>query len=414
MRGLRAVVVSMVTLLSLIACEPNDGSGTDVMPTNTYTINGAEHHFGSVVATMIGDNIAFLASPTEGLRSVEAILASREYLYGAISPTLNNREFDLKSEKQIFTFISTLMGAELHSVAPELTDEIVEGRARILLADEVLTAEGHMQLANGNTLTFKVEAPAAGLAANENSLSRGDEVKPVRAAFYRVDNDVTTLYLTPGGISYFEELSEVSWYIYLSLRNEDMTGAAVNIATLSDFVFGLEDNVYTNKSFCISSADLDGASGLVAVAKLGDGRYSVELSLSVNGVAYSASFNGECISCDLEPERKSNYLIYNGAECALTSAAMTLVQGVWNIALQAADASVATVTIPQSFLDGNAKGFSQSADLTVTYDGRTYSKANGDSGTVTASLNEADSTLSLHFTNYTSLELDYSGPVTIR
>ena len=69
-------------------------------------------------------------------------------------------------------------------------------------------------------------------------------------------------------------------------------------------------------------------------------------------------------------------------------------------------------TAPATFFDGNARGFSQSADLTVSYEGVTYSKANGYSGTFTALYDESGETLSLSFTNYDNLELSYAGSVT--
>jgi hypothetical protein len=72
------------------------------------------------------------------------------------------------------------------------------------------------------------------------------------------------------------------------------------------------------------------------------------------------------------------------------------------------------LTAPQSFFNGNSYGFSQSADFTVSYNRRTYSKANGDSGTLTAIYNAETQNLELHFTNYAGLELSYKGQVTIK
>jgi hypothetical protein len=50
----------------------------------------------------------------------------------------------------------------------------------------------------------------------------------------------------------------------------------------------------------------------------------------------------------------------------------------------------------------------------VSYNRRTYSKANGDSGTMTAIYNADTHNLELYFTNYAGMEFSYKGEVTLK
>jgi hypothetical protein len=72
------------------------------------------------------------------------------------------------------------------------------------------------------------------------------------------------------------------------------------------------------------------------------------------------------------------------------------------------------LTAPQHFFNGTSYGFSQSADFMVSYNRRTYSKANGDSGTLTAVYNADTHNLELYFTNYAGMEFSYKGEVTLK
>ena len=62
----------------------------------------------------------------------------------------------------------------------------------------------------------------------------------------------------------------------------------------------------------------------------------------------------------------------------------------------------------------NGRGFSQSKEFTVEYDGRVYSKANGDSGTIASTYDEATHSLALDFFNNSDVKFNYTGQVTIK
>ena len=58
-----------------------------------------------------------------------------------------------------------------------------------------------------------------------------------------------------------------------------------------------------------------------------------------------------------------------------------------------------TITMPEKFWSFEVVGFSQNINISVSYDGTTWSKANKSSGTI-----------DIQFTNYNNCEFYYSGP----
>ena len=63
---------------------------------------------------------------------------------------------------------------------------------------------------------------------------------------------------------------------------------------------------------------------------------------------------------------------------------------------------------------GNSYGFSQSPNFTVSFDGKVFSKANGNNGTVTAYYKVRSQELELDFTDYNQLTFNYVGTVTVK
>ena len=77
--------------------------------------------------------------------------------------------------------------------------------------------------------------------------------------------------------------------------------------------------------------------------------------------------------------------------------------------LTVSNGNIITTTVPKDLFTGQATGFSRYPDLTVTYLDHTYSKANGDSGTIIASYDAESAYLDLEFIGYGDLSFVYSG-----
>lgn len=385
---------------------------------NTYVIDGKEYKFGSTAFMMVGENPAVVASPRLALQGAEKILESENYLYAAVSPLLNGVEFDLMTESTPYTLISTLAGALIECVAPEMTEEITSGKATFAIADKRATFQASLTLANGSQLAINITTLAEEkITINENTISRSEEKKPLRTAFYMNEEGMTYLYFTPAGIDYAEELEITTWYMYLMVSDDLIKNQTIDITSEATrngkFIVGLMDNLDSSRSWSITGDDLGGATGTLFVKRNGEGDYSTLLNLLYGGVEYKISFEGKCISCYDAPVVESNYIIFNGTKNHLTAATLDAKEEPWTLSLRVDNGESVVITAPANFFDGNAHGFSQSPLLSVSYKGETFSKANGNSGTLTLGLDQDLLTLEVAFTNYAGCDVAYSGSVTI-
>ena len=418
MRKLSIFLMSLAVCLFSVSCEREGGNESAELKANTYSVDGVEGALKSVAVMMVGENISVVATPEQGVASAEKILECENYLFTSVGPLLVNKEFDLKTESRLFTFISTLADAKLATVAPDKTNEITGGKAQFIYENDVLVVKAEMTLISGKVFKFHAKAEYS-VEMNENTIVRGNEEKPLRAAFYSESGNTTTLVLTPANIDYFEELEDASWYMQITVSNNLISGSNVDIESLGatdTFEFSVVDNVRNAKSFSIvyGFSDMSDVEGSFNIAKTGEAEYAININLSIADVAYKANFEGECLSEHKQQEVKTNYFIYNGTEYTTTGATLTKGESVWSVEVVASNGKSAVLNAPQQFfVQGGTYGFSQSQSFTVVCEGVTYSKANGSSGTVTLQYDDQNKLLTIDFTNYNNLQFNYSGSVAV-
>lgn len=385
---------------------------------NTFVIDGVERSFQTSSAMMVGENVALAATPEADGGSVENIMLNcNEYFYGAVSPLLVGKEFDLTTETKLFTFISTLVGASApDGIAPEMVELVSSGKALFTYQEGVVKLQVGIVFKDGARLAVNIEAKEE-VAINQNTITRGDEEKPVRAAFYMAEDGLTGLYMTPGGVDYFEELENAIWYMYLMIDDALMTGEEIDITTITDktFMLGIVDNLDYFNTWSIATGELQGATGTIKVSKTAgiEASYSLVVNILIGDIRFTASYDGEFVDYALAPEENNNYFIYNKTQTTITSASIDISSDVWVATLSLADGKSVVVTIPESMCNGNMCGFSQSDDITVTYDGTTFSKAAGNMGTLALSFDISSGQLSTTFTNYAGCEFAYVGRATV-
>ena len=369
MKRFHLIVLSIVGLLFAVACERdnNGGKHESELPINSCSISGEATKLQSVAVEMLDDNIYIVATPTPNIATATEIFGCEEYLFVAVNPLLVGKEFDLKTESSLYTIISTLSGVSLREVTPENNGEVKAGTIKFAYENNVATVKGAITLANGKELKFHLSAEKA-IAVNENVITRGDETKPLRAAFYDEGDFATTLYFTPAGLDYFEEIEDASWYIYLGVSNQLIDGATHSLADMggtSMFEFGVIDNLSSSKSVEIMAGYLRGATGDFTIAKTADATYDVSINVKLLGVQYLVKFAGKSLSVDYAPEKKINYFDYKGAEYAVTSALLTRGESVWSLELANESGKSVVLNAPKEFFNSGdgGRGFSQSAGL---------------------------------------------------
>ena len=386
--------------------KPGQGNQDVVLEANTYAVDKEKSSFGSVEVSNLGEYICIAASPTEGVENFDAIFEQDEYFYVAISPLLNGKEFDLMAEKDLYTVMSTLDGAFLESVAPGMTQEIKDGKCTFNYQNEKAEVEISLTLADGRTLAAKMEAEQAGIVVNENIFAIAGDEKPVRTAFYLKEDGLTTLYLTPAGIQYFEDISITTYYAYIILDDTQCNGRALDVSDIVAVGYG--DNF---NEIYVDSREVDALGSLRVLSDPDNvAHYQVSADITLGGTTLKLRYNGNAIDAGTK-EVVKNELVYNGKSYGITGVSLDLQPNQENtcgVMIATDRGDFMRITLPLNFLDGNAHGFSQSPDLYMEYDGQVYSKANGYSGTVTVGKDE--NTIKIEATNYDNLKIIYEGP----
>lgn len=421
MRRFYLIALAIVGSLFAVACEPDNNGGNNgdaELPVNSYSISGEATSLQSVAVEMLDENIYVVATPTPNLTTAEAILASEEYLFVAVSPLLVGKEFDLKTESKLYTVISTLGGAPLREVTPEDNSEVLAGTAQLSYESGVAVVKAEITLANGKVLKLHLSAENE-LVVNGNVIARGNEIKPLRAAFYDEGDYATTLYFTPAGLEHFGEIDDASWYIYLGVSNQLIDGKTHSLADMggtSMFEFGVIDNVSSSKSVEIMAGYLRGATGEFTITKTAEAKYRASINIKLLGVDYMVEFEDKCLSVDYAPEKKTNYFDYKGSESAIIAATLTQGNEVWSVEFATSSGESVVLNAPKGFFNSGdgGRGFSQSKEFTVEYNGTVYSKANGYSGTIISSYDEVTQSLELDFFNNSDVKFSYIGVVTIK
>lgn len=373
---------------------------------NAYELDGVQASFGSVALSNIGDYICIAATPSEGVDSFEEVFEQEEYFYVAISPLLNGKEFDMTKEAKVFTVMSTLEGAYLESVAPTLTDEITSGTCLFNYKEGVAMVEVSIVLADGAELSVKMSAEEIGVVVNENIFAIGGNEKLVRTAFRMVEDGTTTLYLTPAGIEYFEDIDITTYYAYIILESGKCHGRTLTVEDV--IAVGYADNF---NELVVDSREVATTGTLNIAADPNDmAHYVVALDLDFAGTSLKIRFDGETLDA-LAKEVVTNEVVYNGTSLGIKEVYVDFMPNpecLTTVMIFTERDDMVYIKIPNNYLDGNAHGFSQSQNLYIRYDGVVYSKANGYSGTVTVSFD--DDTIKINATNYDNLEITYEGP----
>ena len=386
--------------------KPGQGSQDVVLDANTYAVDKEKSSFGSVELTNLGEYICIAATPSEGVPSFDAVFEQEEYFYVAISPLLNGREFDLMTENDLYTVMSTLDGAFLETVAPDMKEEIKDGKCLFSYKDGKAVVEISLTLADGTKLAAKMEAEEPGIVVNENIFAIGGDEKPVRTAFYLKEDGLTTLYLTPAGIEYFEDISITTYYAYIILDDTQCNGRTLDVNDIVAVGYG--DNF---NEIYVDSREVSAKGSLKFFADPADAsHYQVSADITFGGTTLKLRYDGNAIDAGTK-EVVQNEVIYNGETYGITNVILNMqpdpVSLTCTVMIFTTRGDAVKITLPVNFLDGNAHGFSQSPDLYMDYDGQRYSKATGYSGTIT--VDEDGDTIRIDATNYDNLKITYEG-----
>ena len=387
--------------------KPGQGDQDVDLEDNTYAIDKVKSSFGTIEISNFGEYLCIAATPTKGVSGFDVIFEQDEFFYVAISPLLNGKEFDLVTEGDLYTVMSTLDGAYLETVAPSMKEEITAGKCQFEYKEGKAKVEIAITLADGTTLAAKMTAEEPGIQVNENLFAIDGNEKPLRTAFYLKENGLTTLYLTPAGIDYFEDISITTYYAYIVLDDTQCNGRELNVADIVAVGYG--DNF---NEIYVDSRDVSARGSLKVMSDPADvSHYQVSADIAFGGTTLMLRYDGNAIDAGAK-EVVKNEVIYDGETYGITDVILNLQPDPANLTctvmIWTTRGDMVKITLPVNFLDGNAHGFSQSSNLYMEYDGHIYSKATGYSGTITVA--EDGETIRIEATNYDNLKITYEGP----
>ena len=405
-------VITALMSLVVMSCEKVQTEPEQEKPapeTNMFTVNDQLGVFESVVVSNIGEYICIAASTSDGVDVFDEIFDQEEYFYVAISPLLNGKEFDIKTETKLYTMIGELPGASLKSVTPETSQEVQSGTCLFNCKDGKVNVTVDMVLADGATLTVKLTAEEAGIVVNENLFSIAGNDKPIRASFSKFENGTTAIYLTPAGIEYFADLEIATYYAYVILDDSKCHGKTLSVEDV--IAVGYADNL---NGLIVDSRDVPATGSINVASDSSDpSHFVVSADLDFEGVSLQLRFDGKTRDANVVQVKESK-IVYNGKSLGIKNVALdkqTDVDDVYHVLITTEKDDDIRISLPSNFLDGNAHGFSQSPSLYIEYDGVVYSKANGSSGTVLVGVD--NNVLKVEATNYKNLEVLYEGPFEI-
>lgn len=393
------------TLDELLVPGQQDQPQAPQLEENTYMLDGQPGRFGSVEVSNIGEYICIAATPDEGIGEFESIFGQDEYFYVAISPLLNGKEFDLMTERDLYTVMSTLEGAFLESVAPSMLEEIESGKCFFDYKDGKARVDITLTLKGGAELAACLSAEESGIVVNENIFAISGDEKPLRTAFFIREDGLVTLYLTPAGIDFFEDIPITTYYAYVILDDTQCNGRTLDVGDIVAAGYG--DNF---NEIYVDSREVSAKGTLNVLADPADpSHYTLTADLSFGGTTLMLRYDGNAIDAGAREEMK-NEVVYEGQPLGIKAVYVDMMPSLENtcgVLILTERDDMVRMTLPVGFLDGNAHGFSQSPYMSIEYDGTTYSKAEGYSGTVTVSLDDA--TIKIEATNYDNLQITYEG-----
>lgn len=406
---------------------PGPDGGLDDLKPETFVVNGTEIPVGKAFLEEYAGYMMLTVTPDADAESFDWIYENdAEYFQVIVLPSLCNREFDVMTETEAFTISSTLDGAQLATgIAPGVYDDVESGTCRLDFENPEGEVFARLTLADGSTLAVRASATMTGTTpAAENYITRNGEKKPLRAAFYYLEDGMAMLYFTPGDIDYFEEIENTTYYVILMTDDANMTGNPIDIAsTDKTYQVFLIDNLTGDVDF-IQTGIPEGATGTFSIAQSGSDaeHFTAEAEITFgSGNSIAVEFDGKCKSIEEVPE-EPNEFIYNGETYPINSVVVDTRSEPCSIWLSAEegietvediqDAAPVHITAPSEAFTGEGVGFSTYKEtLAFEHDGRIWNYGNGDSGTLIVSLDGED--LQLDFNTYGELKGHYQGTATV-
>lgn len=390
---------------------------------NTLTIGDTERALTAIFVNEYSGYLVVTATDAEGAESFDWIIDNNaEYVQLLVIPSLYNKEFDVMTESEVFSIFSTYKDAPLADGAgPGATDGLKSGKCRMNFDGTNAEMFASIVLADSTTVSFRGKGILEGEKPTENSITRNDDTKPLRATFYSIEDGMGMFYFTPADIQYFEEIDLASYYVCIMVDESAIDGSEIDINDPDAKYVGIYyvDNAMEESSV-IEPGATEGAAGKFSISRTNDSESSFNATFDVKfseNLSISFEFTGEMTDMWAVPEKKNEFE-YNGETSEISSVVVDCSAEPWVIWLSAKDnvstvedmasANPIKITAPSEAFSGEPVGFSTYKEtLSFEYDGNVWNFENGSMGTLTATLE--GTILTVDFTNYEGFKGYFNG-----
>lgn len=397
---------------------------TAPVPLSNEVAFGDEHiAIKSTYATVVRGNLIIYLCPTEGLTDSESIVDSDNFLSIGINPNKVGQVMDITTEESIYTLFNVLNWTSPDAPEKDIAianetweDYCTNGTIQVdALENNHIKFSFDITMLSGKSFKGAYDGPCTidiTEPSTTNIITVNDITQDVKSAFYMKDSGLTFLYLTPAGITNFEELNSVSsYYVCITVPDEALDGREVDISSADDFAVMYYNP--TNEDQYYNIKDEQNATGSYHIKKIGDtgDEYEITINVRIDNNTISGNYSGKFMS-DAPPVKENEYYLgVDGEKVSINSVVidkksdndmcniyLSNQSGLTSIEdIKAADPII--IRILKTALDGELQFFSQKEPMSIAYKGKTYDKTNATNG----ELNGGSATVTLE-TDHATIE----------
>lgn len=374
---------------------------TAPVPLSNEVAFGDEHiAIKSTYATVVRGNLIIYLCPTEGLTDSESIVDSDNFLSIGINPNKVGQVMDITTEESIYTLFNVLNWTSPDAPEKDIAianetweDYCTNGTIQVdALENNNIKFSFDITMLSGKSFKGAYDGPCTidiTEPSTTNIITVNDITQDIKASFYMKAGGLTFLYLTPAGITNFEDIFNVnSYFVSLAVPDEALDGTEININTSDNFSVMYSNN--SDVDIWINQEEREGATGTYSIKSIGnaDNEYEVTMDMHIGNYTITGNYSGKFMS-DAPPVKENEYQLgVDGEKVSINSVIidkksdndmcdiyLSNQSGLTSIEdIKAADPII--IRILKTALDGELQFFSQKEPMSIAYKGKAYDKTN--------------------------------------
>lgn len=396
-------------------------------------------------------------SPVENLKTMDDFYYAEDYMYIGLNPTVIGAEagIDIATEKTVYTLSHGLKWKNAAGLEDQMyisndswDDYCQSGNIKVeSLENNKVKLSFNLRMLSGKAFRCAYEGNCiieSSGPSSTNALTVDNLTQEIEAAFYTKQEGVTGLYLTPSGITSFDDVFNVlTYFVYVAVPDAALDGRSIDLSDPKSNYSVMYYNPSTEQSIWADPTNPDSPkviSGTYSIkAGSNENEYEVKIeNVKLDNMTISGNYKGTFMS-DAPAAKKNEYhLGGDGTPVAINSVVidqtdkttvmcdvyLSNTSGLTTVdAIKAANPII--LHLDKTSFEGETQSFSHDHGMSITYEGITYNyeasngtdaKLNGGNAIVTLADDDATIEFNLYqIVKYESKTLAgyYNGKVTV-